>query len=87
MRLVDADDLERKSVWLGRNGIELKAVTVAAIRMAPTIEAAPVVHGRWLKASHPMNAQCDQCGKFAANFAKEHLPYCPYCGTKMDGGD
>lgn len=63
----------------------------------PTIEAAPVVHGRWKPVKY--NAHCS-CGKSygtyhylcsACNriaYAQPYgLNYCPNCGARMDGGE
>lgn len=44
----------------------------------------PAKTGRWLVADHPLNKQCDQCGKFAVMLGKRLLPNCPYCGASMD---
>lgn len=66
------------------------------VENSPTIEAAPVVHGRWKPVKY--NAHCS-CGKSygtyhylcsACNriaYAQPYgLNYCPNCGAKMDGG-
>lgn len=59
----------------------------------PTVNVAPVVHGRWIGA--PLcgndNCRCSECGSWHnihANLRGEIMQkYCPYCGAKMDGGD
>lgn len=82
MRLIDADALPVKfdghivSVW--KNDLDA----------APTIDAAPVVHGEWIthNADLPflIYAECSVCG-FNQSIS-DTLDYCPYCGAKMDGG-
>lgn len=59
------------------------------IEEAPTVDAAPIVHGRWIdqKDEH----QCSACKEFTVvdTYAWMQLQYdfCPYCGARMDGGD
>ena len=53
------------------------------IENAPTIDAVPVVHGRW-KAEFEyedfLHADCSVCGK-----RSEYMyNYCPNCGAKME---
>lgn len=58
------------------------------------VDAVPVVHGRWLKATGMMPPEyfgrhvCSVCDNFAPNeFHGTHewlSPICPYCGAKMD---
>lgn len=58
-----------------------------------TIDAVPVVHGRWVKAHGMMPPEyhgrkcCSVCDAFALMdfHGREQLsPYCPNCGAKMD---
>jgi hypothetical protein len=82
MRLIDADKLDW---WYkGRN---IRHV----IDDAPTVDAVPVVHGRWSDAGFgelpkhaPYGWACSACG--GISFNNEYI-YCPNCGAKMDGGD
>ena len=48
------------------------------IRDSPTVDAVPVVHGRWI--SHYAYVDCSECGESA----DEHYKYCPNCGATMD---
>ena len=52
----------------------------------PTVDAKPVVHGRWEPVDHDGSWRvdgCSVCGK-----RSEYMyNYCPYCGSQMDGGD
>ena len=80
MRLIDADKLDW---WYkGRN---IRRV----IDDAPTVDAVPVVHGRWSDAGFgelpkhaPYGWACSVCG--GISFNNEYI-YCPHCGAKMDG--
>ena len=68
------------------------------LKKAPTIEAKPVVHGRWIPLTECANegVYCSickkkvwksyyaQCSKKSRN--KLESNYCPNCGAKMDGG-
>lgn len=56
--------------------------TTAIIEKMPTIEAAPVVHGRWIYCYGYY--QCSLCGSEMGT--RDGWSYCPNCGAKMDGG-
>ena len=97
MRLIDVDDLGvyrcSKDVLpaaycAGWNGL------LGLIEKAPTLDAAPVVHGRWDDSgrytfpSGSTAVRCTNCG-CALTESEYHLNnwnYCPVCGAKMDGG-
>ena len=63
------------------------------LKKAPTIEAKPVVHGRWI--GKPIcgndNCRCSECGSWYnihVNLRGEVMQkYCPNCGAKMDEGE
>ena len=98
MRLIDADALLESGICAeygyNDNGlllIPMRDVT-NSIRNAPTIDAEPVRHGRWLYNSYPTvwyghgeppEWVCSECEERAYNT----YDYCPNCGAKMDGGD
>lgn len=59
------------------------------IENAPTVDARPVVHGRWEERYVPNGKYvawdgfyCSVCGRKAAK-----TKYCPFCGSQMDGGN
>lgn len=54
------------------------------IRSMPTIDAAQVVHGRWIDFTGLLFEpdKCSVCGGLASN--TENMKYCPNCGAKMD---
>ena len=103
MRLIDADalifDIEN-NFWDHEtvDGISARLVlrqTVKDIRNYPTVDAVPVVHGRWVVVEEGQNTsvyQCSKCNRMVnvvcdQNLRKRQLakkyPYCN-CGAKMD---
>ena len=51
----------------------------------PAVDAAPLVHGRWIK--HCACVECSVCGYNCWADSAPTYDYCPYCGAKMDAGD
>ena len=62
----------------------------------PVVDAAPVVHGRWVKMTGMMppeyhgHYECTECGWHMKGLRnswtrEEELSYCPNCGARMDG--
>ena len=104
VRLIDANALEKTIIdeyytqenpsgILTKRGEEIfnSAIDVARcrVREAPTIDAVPVVHGRW-ENEFGGYRNCSECGcehpiRDARGFLVDD-DYCPHCGTKMDGG-
>ena len=92
MRLIDADPLREglfeSSQFDTYNDYSMMLDT---IDLAPTIEAEPVKHGRWIKCTGDSRLICSVCK------CKEHVPTingkpivwvcCPNCGTRMDEED
>ena len=88
MRLVDADALKAKS--FGKRGGLIHTSDIDAL---PTVDAVPVIHGRWI------NGKCDKCGGDAPFWPMATTYYwsmattyylskfCPHCGARMDGKD
>ena len=60
---------------------------------APTVDARPVVHGRWIEKVDMVESYLEGCTEVfyecsvceCANIGES--PYCPNCGSQMDGGD
>lgn len=55
--------------------------------LAPTIDAAPVVHGRWIAvpSSDMMTGKAYKCSECQKMRYGSFMPnYCPHCGAKMD---
>lgn len=100
MRLIDVDDL-----GVGRCSKDVLPATYCAgwngllglIEKAPTVDAVPVVHGRWKlmrKGDWTSVFACSVCGRRATiaeseSYNSQHkmpkeYPYC-HCGARMDG--
>lgn len=94
MRLIDADALaaEILDTYGSDAGSEDVNVIYGMVINAPTVDAEPARHGKWL---HPeeddedyntVSCSCSVCGwKF--NYYEDDIdgaPYCAVCGAKMD---
>ena len=55
-----------------------------AVEEAPTVDAVPVVHGRWIK-HHSNRYECSCCKVHFITCRAKTWNYCPNCGAKMDG--
>ena len=53
----------------------------------PAVDAAPVVHGRWIENEGLPYCTCSVCGGDYWFGLYETLKYRPNCGAKMDGGE
>lgn len=87
MRLIDADKLKPDmEIFTSAYSTELtKCYSKEAIDNAPTVNAEPIKHGKWIKHGgdkYPYY-DCSECGN-GDNMA---MPYCAECGAKMDGGE
>lgn len=96
-RLIDADEaikeinqIELNHPYDDKEDILEKAISI--VDHAPTVDAVPVVHGRWIN-SYPdiepnpmfMYGICSVCG-FEQSISSK-LKFCPDCGAKMDKGE
>ena len=66
--------------------------TLAKIDAIASVDAVPVVHGRWVEVDEgdgDYTYDCSKCGGkwWLADGTPEAngMKYCPYCGAKMDG--
>ena len=97
MRLIDVDelgvgrcsrDVVPAAYCAGWNGL------LGLIEKAPTVDAVPVMHARWIHSRYDDCAEqfelvkCSQCNHeaYAMAFYVRGGNYCPNCGAKMDGG-
>lgn len=98
MRLIDADalgvglcsrDVLPADYCAGWNGL------IRLLEKAPTVDAVPVVHGRWITWEEagndipsPHRHECSVCHDAAqvlVNGFELLSDYCPNCGARMDG--
>lgn len=91
MRLIDADELKEQCHWVIRSdGSRIWVIHDFDIDEAPTIDAEPVRHGRWVKygmdiAEHPWH--CSECGWSDHHIDQRRVKefeHCPNCTAKMD---
>lgn len=97
MRLIDADALWHHFAAMQecvsiRDHMYLMGV-ISIIDRAPDVDAAPVVHARWVHRCRYIATEiwewcCSACGELppGPNQCAYELRYCPSCGAKMDGG-
>ena len=94
MRPIDADralEIVRDQGIAHPNAYHLTNYATLILREAPTIDVAPVRHGRWVSVPHKLARVCSVCNrdepyKFA-DIDADVYDYCPSCGAKMDGGN
>lgn len=90
MRLIDADALMESLYDELGEGEVLYRIPPNAVDSAPTIEATPVVHGRWMLETGMDNSNggytryCDRCHDYYTTEA-DSLYFCPRCSAKMIG--
>lgn len=89
-RLIDADALDylthRECVGHGEY-YDMEIVTKVRIDNAPTIDAEPVMHGKWIEHDDgTVLCECSECNEKYLLY-EEHIlgrNFCPNCGAKMD---
>lgn len=87
-RLIDANELKAKAHHTDCIGEDL-AVWASDIDEAHTVDAVPVVHGRWrrfINGDGEYKYLCGVCEK-VVTYEMGGSNYCPNCGAKMDGGN
>lgn len=105
MRLIDADalrkayceDCDHEAQEMCKSGHI--CATLMRLNEAPTIEAEPVKHGRWLKTQEPLgwrDVDCVECSVCHDSWIVDEdfefadfgdWDYCPSCGAKMMEGE
>lgn len=88
MRLIDADALMGRTNGIFNDGEGIHYIDVADVETAPTIEAEPVRHGRWVEQqiksvdSEEISKCSVCCYPVSTMWGKTN--FCPNCGAKMD---
>ena len=90
-RLIDADALKAQlqreiDIYFDEDGGGIHTAMEARdeIDYAPTVDAVPVRHGKWIDYTDEGYVECDQCHS-ATNCDGdiEELNYCWHCGARM----
>lgn len=90
MRLIDAEQIgltDMEIIMCDGDYKKALEMLLNKILNAPTIEAEPVIHGRWI--SHRNDgghniADCSECGEALQWYDDDAVPrYCPMCGARM----
>ena len=98
MRLIDADALKleypKDEDW-EYYPVNTNSEVCETIDEAPTVDAKPVRHGKWIYGEGKSGNDgyyCTNCHEHIKwNYKNESIDfiqkynYCPYCGAKMDG--
>lgn len=96
MRLIDADELIEHKFKSASERMDLSVAYMGGWNdaidsineNAPTIEAEPVRHGKWIiedKYTDYRTERCSMCGWVAnRDYIQDKWFYCPNCGAKMD---
>lgn len=61
------------------------ATAISEVEAAPTVDAAPVVHGEWIELHEENGHEVGTCSY--CRHVRIVDNYCPNCGAKMDGGN
>ena len=94
MRMIDADALMENGIKVefGYNYDGLILIPMRDVRRsidnAPTVDAEPVRHGRWVEngKEYSIRVMCDRCSICGSTQGIDWMNYCPHCGAKMDEG-
>lgn len=93
MRLIDADalgvglcsrDVLPADYCAGWNGL------IRLLEKAPTVDAVPVMHGRWMHEETEGGFhiwRCSRCGRGMNDNPEGIDLYCYHCGARMDGAE
>ena len=85
MRLIDADKIRWKSYPNDYGETNDDYVEKCDIDNMPTVDAVPVVHGRWIPFHSRISGDIQYCSACEIGFVAKS-DYCPHCGAMMDGG-
>ena len=86
MRLIDVDKIDRDRFWMDGSVL---VMSVEQLDTAPTVDAVPVVHGKWIIRVDDgdlfNHVHCTNCDFYWSNERHAKIfKYCPNCGARMD---
>lgn len=88
-RLIDADEMRENLLWCKSQSSRYDNYwddVIERLDVQPTIDAVPVVHGRWeyIPGDGKFRAIliCSRCRRNVGEY--DRFNYCPNCGAKMD---
>lgn len=90
MRLIYAEDVIKEidewlevvgAVVIGKH-LSYYGELLGCIKDAPTVEAVPVVRGKWVGVEYDMFFECSNCG-YSTDYSLTN--FCPNCGADMRG--
>lgn len=102
VRLIDANEVMQRNEEAFRKAQANPAENLVSViqyhtvkemvSSSPTVDAAPVVHGRWIEDDETARRYCSRCGFSIRDDASYELygdyqvkpKHCPECGAKMD---
>lgn len=90
MRLIDGyrlyDYILDVLTGFGQTVVSVNDV-LKAIDESDTIDAVPVVHGKWIFDAENYEWNCSECQDWPIDGSsdEDRTNYCPNCGAKMDG--
>lgn len=91
VRLIDADALIKKWENVHCDDISFEMALIGAtndVKNAPTVDAVPVRHGKWKLIRTEDNGDgfytCSNCDRGDIHSPLVSVPYCWYCGARMD---
>ena len=89
MPLIDADSLWKTFENAGWWDNADRDVAQDLLNQAPSVDAEPIRHGRWVKSGYACGESewtCTVCSNKEWRVSSGRLKWCPFCGAKMDGG-
>ena len=84
MRLIDADALIEKRSPAKVYFPDMYVIGQGFVMDAPTIEATPVVHGKWnVIGMRPVGTRLTHYCSICGGHGNDDMSYCPNCGALM----
>lgn len=87
MRLIDADKFILALMDASLSSVDEDTI-LDLVDSVPTVDAVPVVHGRWMKRRNG-GTLCSRCGHYTQHkgdvLDMSEAIACPWCGAIMDG--